>query len=187
MGFISGHLATRFQLLAAGLCGLVSLTSCPSHSIQPPANLISYNDFEAVAGWGNDPTSLTNEQAHSGRYSTKVDANNEFSMSYNRALGSTGLLPKRKLKIRGWVRRVGNGSTANIVVQVVNPLDASQSIFWESLPVEKPAVTFNRWMPFSRTFNLPEGCTPEHQLRVYMWRGNSTQPSYLDDVELLWK
>ena len=56
-----------FVLLAAAAAGLFFVSSCGGSSSANDANLIAFNDFEAVVGWMPDPSTVSREQAHGHR------------------------------------------------------------------------------------------------------------------------
>lgn len=151
----------------------------------PPAQRIAHTDFDALVGWAPLPPSLTSERAHSGRYCVKVDGASEYSISYAVPLAAAGLQPGQRLGVRGWALRTGSQTGAAVVVQVIDPARPGESVFWQALPVSQQVITYDRWVPIKQTFTLPARLPGGCQLRVYLWRGPDTQPTYLDDLELL--
>ena len=138
-----------------GACaGAVALASCQNPR-PGAAGLVARNDFESLDGWVPAAPTLTTERAHSGRYAVKVDAANEFSLGYANALANTGLRPGQRLVVRGWALRTGPQAGAALVVQLVNPADEKQAVYWQSLPVSKHVITYNRWTPIGQAFTLP--------------------------------
>ena len=162
-----------------------SLLALAAGCTAPPAVRIAYSDFDALVGWVAMPPSLTSERAHSGRYCLKVDGGSEYSISYSVPLADTGLRPGQRLGVRGWALRTGSQRAAAVVVQVIDPARPAESVFWQAIPISKQVITYDRWVPIKETFTLPASLPGGCQLKVYLWRGSDTQPTYFDDLELL--
>jgi hypothetical protein len=165
-------------------CCLLVAAGCRHPEPTPPAGFISGNDFEGLDGWVPVGPAVTAEQAHTGRYSTKVDSGTEYSLSYTNTLGKIGLGPGQTLKVTGWGFLTGGQANASVVVQVVNPANEQEKVFWEALPLVEQVKIYHRWSPIKRSFRMPDNIKPEYQLRVYLWRQQATQPAYLDDIIL---
>lgn len=168
-------------LIASSCAGL--LVSCSSRGTTANAeNVLSHNDFESLEGWIPSNPSLTTAKAHSGRHSIMVDNNVEYSMSYTSIVGKVSPMRIKKLGLSAWALVTDQGSEAQLVVEVKNPADSEQKIFWESITLGKEVKGINQWTQIKKTFVLPESVEPTHELRVYMWRGGATPPVFLDDV-----
>jgi uncharacterized lipoprotein len=177
------RLVSRFSVLSALVCaGLAGCSESKTEAI--PENLISRNDFESLEGWAPANPSLTTAKAHSGRYSVKVDNGVEYSVSYISPLGKVSPTRLQKLEVSAWVLPTGKESNANLVVEVKNPANDAQKIFWESLETGKEAKEANKWTEVKKTFTLPANVEPTHELRVYLWRAGATQPLFLDDITI---
>lgn len=174
------------KLLFASLGATALLAGCgDKDGNNLPANYIAGNGYESMEGWAPSATSITTEKAHSGRFSVKVDKDNEFGAGYINLLGKVSPTRVQKLTIKGWAFRTGADAKAAVVVSIVNPANPSQKVFWESLDLTTEVKTFNRWTEVSKTFTFPASVAPTYQLYVYLWRNGGSQPVYLDDVELL--
>lgn len=176
---------STFRVSVAAAMGLLVLAGCSSNTeTETPANLITQNDFEGLDGWVPGTPSLTTEKAHSGRFSTKVDKDAEYSLSYVNLLGKASAARIQKIKLSGWVLLAGPKATATVVVQVVDPAQDNKQVFWEGIDLSKEVKKTNEWTEVSKEFTLPANLEAGHQLRVYMWRGGAEQPAYLDDLTL---
>lgn len=175
--------ARHFSALAGVL--LIGATACSkSEEKTVSANRITFNDFESLDGWGPANASLTTVQAYSGRYSIKVDQDAEYSLNYRNLLGKASVAKIQKLTLHGWVFPAGPKSTGSLVVQIVDPNNGKQ-IYYESLDLGKEVKEANKWNEVRKEFTLPANIEAAQELRVYMWRGGSEQPTYLDDLEIL--
>lgn len=174
---------TRFAWLA--VAALPLLASCSkTEEKAAPANLITQNDFENLYGWVSATPSLTTEKAHSGRYSVKVDKDVEYGISYISLLGKASASRVQKLNVSGWVMTADPNSTASIVVQVMNPAQGNQQVFWDNIDLKKEVTKANEWTEVKKEFTLPANVEAGHELRIYMWRSGSDKPTYLDDLTI---
>ena len=80
------------------------LTACSSADDGAiSTNVLVRNDFEQLDGWVPVNPSLTTEFAHSGRYSTKVGGDIEYSLTFIKPLGLISSKRFRKVKFSAWV------------------------------------------------------------------------------------
>jgi len=167
-------------LLWLGIAGCSRRTPPPA----TPANLITRNDFEAVQGWLPDSPSLTTEQAHSGRFSLRVNPAVEYSMGYVMPLQAIGLQPGKRIRVSGWGRRSSFQCKAVVIVQVIDPDKGATPIHWQAIGLHTRIKTLNYWTPFSETVEIPAGAGPQARLQVYLWRTAPLDTMYLDDLEI---
>lgn len=161
---------------------LVGIAGC-SDGEYASQRLVTQNDFDQLDGWMPATSALTNEKAHSGRFSTKVENGVDFSLGYAATLGKASPTKPKKLIVSGWVYRTGPQATAAIVVEIKDP-STGQGIFWQSMELAKQTEALNEWVEVSQEFALPENITPAQDLRVYMWRSTAQQTVYLDDIKI---
>lgn len=166
-------------------CGLLS---CGSPESSKSDKELTSNDFESVNGWMNGAAtpSLTKERAHSGVYAVKVDPTTEYSLGYNNQLGKLSAVRIAKVKIRAWVNLPTENTPVTLVVELKNPGEPKPAL-WESLDLltEAKAKGLNQWIEVEKTVDLPASAAYTSQLGVYLWRGSSSQPAYLDDLQIL--
>lgn len=170
--------------LAVGLaCGRAADPADLAAAPARPANQITRNDFEAVAGWGagETPASLTTDQAHSGRYSIRVGPDVEYSYTYKLPLRLA--LPTRpaRLRVRGWFYRAAAGRQGALIVEIRLP-DGKKSSLYQSVSLADLPV--GTWTERTTDVDVPAEATSLDDLIVYLWRAGSPTPLYLDDVEI---
>ncbi|MBT9392997.1 carbohydrate binding domain-containing protein [Hymenobacter sp. NST-14] len=169
------------SLLSAVCCaGLVSCSDSKPEDL--PENVITHNDFESMVGWAPANPSLTTVKAHSGRYSLKVDNGVEYGLGYAVPLVQASPTRLQKMTVSAWVLLVAKDAKANLVVEIKNPADDSQKIFWEALELGQEVKQINEWKKVEKTFTLPTTIEPTYELRVYLWRGEASEPVFLDDM-----
>lgn len=167
---------------------LALLLGACSQTNEKPANQLTANDFESMDGWmgGTDGNpSVTKEKAHSGVYSVKVDPAIEYSAGYGNPLSKLSSSRLGKLKLRGWVFVPSDKDAPQLVVQLQNPGE-EKPLLWEGLDLHKEAQAkgFNKWIELDHDVVIPPAATAASLIRVYLWRANSPEPVYLDDLQL---
>ena len=176
----------RLSLLAAPLLGL--LAACQPATTAPTAtspDVLTTTDFEQSIGWGDaDGASLTTEKAHSGRWSVRVQPDVPFGFTYARQLGDLSTTPMHTLQLDAWALRVAAGSTAQLVVQVTASKTDETNVFYYAHPLATAVPTLGEWTAVRVPINLPTSASGNNRLKVYIWNGSATAPTYLDDVTL---
>ena len=169
-------------LTAAACAGLVSCSDSKTEVL--PENVIAHNDLESAEGWAPANPSLTTAKAHSGRYSMRVDNGTEYGVGYGALLAKVSPTRLKKLELSAWVLLTGKETEAKLVIEVKNPADDSQKVFWDAIILGDEVKELNKWTEVKKTFTMPENIAPTHELRFYLWRGGSSQPVFVDDVTL---
>lgn len=169
-----------------GLLLPAALAGC-SHPTAPAAtNQLASNDFENVNGWIGDmpAASLTREQAHSGVYSVSVRPGVDFSLGYNNALRLLAPEWPAKLTISAWVLLPTEQSMPKLVTELKPATGKGPNIFWEALDLAPAVNVYGKWRRVEKTIVLPETATADTRLLVYLWRSESKEPAYLDDLQI---
>lgn len=148
---------------------------------------LMHTGFEELAVWSEDVhPSLTAEKAHSGRYSVRVDAKNEYSATYHAELGKLCNHLPRRFTLSAWVWVPNAKDDALLVISISNPGNPTP-VFHETLFLTDEGP-FMEWKHISRELNVPANINSSSQLAIYLWKANATGPVYADDIRLteLW-
>lgn len=172
-----------FTLAAASVAGLFLAVSCGGSSSSNNANLIAFNDFEAVVGWMADPGTISREQAHSGHYSVKVDGAHEFGMGYSLPLGKATARKPHVVRISAWVFMTDEKSVARLGLQLFDPATGKET-FGDGINFIDQVKTYNKWVEITKDIKLPDNAASTQELRVFLWRGSATTPAYMDDLRV---
>jgi hypothetical protein len=163
----------------------VSLTACSTNvEIGSPGDYITRNDFEAMAGWVSDGSSLTKDHAHSGIYSIKVDKDKEFGLTYQAPLGNVSPHKLRGLAIEAWVFMPSAKANGVLGMQVIDPAQNGQQIFGEGINLGEQVKEYNKWVVVRKEIMLPANVAYTHNLKVFLWRSGATEPVYVDDLSI---
>lgn len=173
------YLAYTWLLLGLGACG---------NSDGQSAAHLTFNDFDTLAGWTGSPNpSLTKEKAHSGKYSIKVDPSLEYSLGYNSTLNrlSDARADAKNMAIRGWAFVPSESDHPQVVLELLNPA-TGQLLLREAADLHQVAADqgYGKWVEFSHPVALPAAATAFTQVKLYLWRGDSPEPVYVDDLAL---
>ncbi|MGI4834883.1 MAG: carbohydrate binding domain-containing protein [Janthinobacterium lividum] len=169
----------RTYLLAA-----VVLAGC-SRASAPATATLAATDFENLSGWLADQPvreTLTKQQAHSGSYSTSVRPGQDFSLGYNNALSQLAADRPTRLQISAWVQQTGAAPGPKLVTELKSA--SGSRLLWEGLDIAPVAKVPGKWYRVEQTITLPATAAPDSRLLVYLWRADSTTPTYLDDLQI---
>lgn len=174
----------KYLLYAAAALALASCNDQPAPTGRPQGQL-AFNDFEAVEGWASGAAvpSLTTDKAHSGTTAVVVQPGIDFSLGYNNLLGKLGDGKARKIRVRAWVLLPNAKATAVLVTQLRDEA-AQKDVLWQGLPLAQATKTTNQWVQVEKEVTLPATAAYTNRVLVYLWRNDSSQPVYLDDLEI---
>ena len=171
-------------MAAAALATTLGACSKDS-SANLPEGTVTINNFENVQGWGgSSEASVTTERAHSGKYSVMTKPGLDFSYTYINTLGQmTGGKPK-KVTVSGWAWVPDKDANAALVLDIKHSPTNGSQVYYSSMEIARTVKKFGGWEQVSKTFDLPDSIASANQCKVYMWRGSSPSPVYLDDVTI---
>ncbi|SNR74322.1 MULTISPECIES: hypothetical protein [Hymenobacter] len=172
---------------AALLCTLF-LGSCSQQPSTPSApGVLASSSFENLDGWLPDAPGLallSRDQAHSGTYSTMVAPDHDFSLGYNNKLSRLAPDWPAKLTIGAWVFLPNEQAAAKLVTEVRSDKPNQPNLLWEGLDLLSTVKVYNKWQYVEQTVTMPAAAKANSRLLVYLWRADSKQPVYLDDVQI---
>ncbi|QDA59946.1 carbohydrate binding domain-containing protein [Hymenobacter jejuensis] len=176
----------RLLLIAPAFAGLAACSQDePPATVATDANRLAFNDFENVLGWGDLNTSnITNERAHSGKYSVKVGPDNEYGTGYSRELGLMSPHKPSQLTVSAWVWVPDRTATASLVVTLNRSASDETKVFYSRIELLQEIKHFQEWEHISKTFTLPDTVAVTNQFKFYLWRNGSPQNVYVDDMEI---
>ena len=166
------------------LLPLIAACSVSDDQEKKNANYIMINDFEAFDGWIPANGSLNAEQAHSGKYSIKVDQAQEYSMGFRNFLGKVSARKPYKVKLSCWAYLPSNKATAHYQLQILDPV-TGEKIFEDGIVLTNMINDYRTWVKAEKTIKLPENIAYSHEIRVFLWRADAEVPVYIDDVSLV--
>lgn len=170
-----------------GILLTASLAGCGGESTTTPANQLASNNFESVDGWmGDIPLpSLTKEKAHSGIYSVSVRPGVDYSLGYSNILGRMSASRPEKLKLSAWVFVPSAQSNTQLVIELKDPTrPTDNTLLWQGLALKTEVKKFNEWQQIEKVITVPPTAKATSSFKLYLWRTDSNQPVYLDDVVL---
>lgn len=173
---------------AATLLVTLFLIGCTRDASQDATKKpLAFNDFENVDGWLADSpalATLSRDKAHSGIYSTAVSPGHEFSLGYNNALSRLAPDWPAKLTVSAWVLLPDDQAAAQLVTEVKQANSQAPGLLWQSIDLVNTVKVYGKWQHVEQAVAMPAGAKPGSRLLVYLWRANSKQPVYLDDLQI---
>lgn len=140
-------------------------------------------DFDSLIGWIPDPSTVTQEKAHSGRYSLKVEPGHDFSLTYSAVLGQLSSTRIRGVKVDAWAY-MPNKDAAAMLTFVVKDVAGGKDILNDYLKLPEQVKEYGKWVKVSKEITLPPATNYSSQIVVYLWRAGATGPAYIDDIQL---
>ncbi|HEX8657840.1 MAG TPA: carbohydrate binding domain-containing protein [Hymenobacter sp.] len=175
------------KLIAAIILTNLSLASCSTKSeTVNNSNILASSDFDNLIGWAGDLPSLatlSKVRAHSGRYSTSVQPGFDYSLGYSNALGKLVDHRPEKLTISAWVLVPNDQANARLVIEIKDPAN-SQGLLYDGTELRTVVKEFNNWQRIEKTITVPATAGATSNLVIYMWRADSRDPVYLDDMQI---
>lgn len=175
-------------IFSTALLSVLLLTGCSQKSDDATvAKNLAFNDFENLDGWLADSPALktlTHTKAHSGKYSTMVSSDYEFSLGYNNALSRLSPDWPAKLTISAWVMVPNDQAGAKLVTEIKSSNKQESNLLWEGLELNKAVKLYNQWQYIEQTITMPTAAKPTSRLLVYLWRADSKASVYLDDLKI---
>ncbi len=147
---------------------------------------VTHNDFETVAGWGAaDRSTLTRDHAHSGRYAVVVDSTHETGLMFDLPLYEASVHSLQAVEVTAWVYLPNNRADATLQAETVADGGSPNTPpYREEFPLRSQVEVFKRWTEVTHIFHLPGGLPGSTHLRLYLKRGSSADPVYLDDIRV---
>jgi hypothetical protein len=164
---------SRFSL-AVAFSGLFLLSSCGLFKKDKVSN-----DLEDIKSWNLSHPTLTDEDAHSGKFSSKTDSINPYSIGFNKPLGDISKKPITKLKIKCWAKFKDADASADLVVGIDS---AGQNTYRFAVPIRSLLKNVNQWSEFTATCELPKKTAADQKLILYVWN-TGKKPIWIDDIE----
>ncbi|WP_019946981.1 carbohydrate binding domain-containing protein [Hymenobacter aerophilus] len=178
----------KYSLLSQLFLSVGLFTACSSNPPVPPASeVLASTDFENLDGWlpaTPTPAALSREQAHSGKFSTMVGPNNEYSLGYSNALSRLAPDWPGRLTVGAWVLLTSSQSAPKFVVEIKQPTANTDGLLWEAVDVPDKVREYGKWRYIEHTITLPEAARPDNRLVVYLWRSEGSGSAFMDDVTI---
>lgn len=164
----------------------LALTACGGASTTKPENLLAANSFDELDGWVPDGSMpfLTRAKAHSGQFSASVNPTSEYAGGYSGTLGKLSGTRLNKLRLHAWVWLPSRDAKASLVTQVTDPASGKVLLYDNIDLVAATSSTFGKWAEVDKELTLPAEVTSNSVFKTYLWRNQSSQPVYMDDLQI---
>jgi hypothetical protein len=177
-------LATKPWALAVVLAAGTLAGCADSDAGHWVGDYVTANDFEAVRGWTPDASGLTRDHAHSGQYATFAGPGHDYGLTYDLPLGDASVHTLKGVAVEAWVYLPHPQDAASLEVQVALPGGENRLGFAGSLKLPEQVSEGAKWTRVRQEFAFPAGLPGEAHLRIFLWRNNSQETVYLDDLRV---
>lgn len=137
-------------------------------------------NFDDLKMWTKDCPHITDAYAHSGRYSTFTNYENEYSQTFEMPYEFAKSKGYKKLKVSAWGYIENTTSKASLVASVES---SEKSFAREGIMFTEYLRGPNRWGKIVVRLNLPTDASKDSKIKVYCWSPDK-QNAFLDDVEI---
>lgn len=166
-----------------------SLSACSADTATgPDPDVLMRNDFESTVGWVPDASAPSAEQAHSGRYSLKVDAEHPYSLTYYSLLGKLSPSRFRGFHLEAWAYTPDPAASASVGLRVgVNDAPGGNLLMSDGIGYGEYVKEAGKWTKISKDILLDPKANYSSQLVIYLYGGGTgpgAGPAYLDDIQL---
>lgn len=152
--------------------------SCTSSNLNVESNTY-HQDFDNLQMWTRD-AAVTDEQAHSGRYSAYTDENREFSQTFEMSFDYAKSQGFKYVVVTAWCMMADYDSEAAFVTSVESP---DQNPIYQSPRLTEFLKKPMAWGKYSTSIKLPEIAPEKTNIKVYLW-SSKRQKAWMDDVTI---
>lgn len=170
-------------VMSSALAALSSCTGAPARPEVRERVMVS-SSFENILGFAEQvPPSLTTEKAHTGRYAVRVDAQNQYSLTYHGTLGQLCTTKPRKFIFSAWVWVPRPEDEATLILALTSPDDPEHPLLHKNVYLTDRGP-YGKWKQVRREIDVPGTVNRNTRLALYLWNGTAQQPVYADDWQL---
>ncbi|MFH0865419.1 MAG: hypothetical protein V1904_04460 [Bacteroidota bacterium] len=170
-----------------GLAGISLYSATDSVHALTVAQPVYYilNGFEEKNTWDKDTSILDTEKVMYGKYSVRLDFNDEFGPSSNSIISEMTYTSFSRISVSLWAYAAGVFKDAQIVA-TLNFRDDDNNIYdnymWVSTKFEY-FIEKDKWGQVFFSFTLPELRSRNDELKIYVWNPDR-QTLFIDNIEI---
>lgn len=145
---------------------------------------VDFFDLEQENSALTNTTSITNEKAFSGKKACKLSKNEEYSVTFKRAISEMPTHTKC-INFSMKVLDPSNNCKDNMVVLSIDD-EHGKNLFWDGKPIELGGKENNGWQNFETRFNInSESYSQKSFIKTYVWNKNKKE-FYIDDIRVVY-
>lgn len=138
-----------------------------SSDVKPKVVKTDIENIDSLAAvpnsvWKNTRT-IVEGVAHSGKFSSKIDSLNEFSLVFEQRLGDMNSALPKTLNFQAYALALKPDTKVLMVVSVNN------NKYYKTAKMDTLFTTLNQWKEIKASFELPEGLLEDDVIKAYVW------------------
>lgn len=166
--------------LLMALSAMAFMYACSGNEdIAKTENKLVYSSDMEYEKWMG-AQSLVNERAHSGKFSSKVDSNSNYSFGFTEIFKNISDPAPAFANVSVWVNYPVTGIKSTLVVSVDAP---DQNFFWFGTELQDSIKVANQWQEIKTLITLPADIKPDYKIVVYVF-SNDKKTFYVDDLKV---
>ena len=158
------------------------LYSCKPNKKEPINDKLTFtNDCESSDGWENIGRTFSTENFHSGRYSNKLNPQNQYSLTFRYKYENLSKNQIKSVVISVWAYFLTNKYEKKYFVVVVDSSD--KKLLWESIDMKEFVKSPKTWTKIEKEIIFPRKFNSNSIIGIYGWN-NSDDTILLDDFRI---
>jgi hypothetical protein len=165
--------------------GLIS--SCrPKYNPTPIFSTL--NDFESTKGWmdvpSNNSHTIVDEDAHSGKFCSKIDKSNHYSYFYKYKLGDVQKEKTNWVRVSAYCKLKSDKINKTSIACSIQD-DKGAIVNWtEENLAGYLEHSKDKWVYIEKNFNISAYSKPELMLGVFIWNADRDEEVLIDDLKI---
>ena len=164
-----------------GLSGCSLLILFVPEELKSDSAVVFKNDFDPAKEWF-DMNTLSEENAHSGKHSSKIGGDVNKSVSFSKKITDVFPSPDSSCYVQAklWAWIESNKTDAQIVISFEHE---GKSYSWNTYYIANQIAEEKKWTSCIANVRIPKMMSPNDLVWVYVLKGNKPVV-YLDDFEI---
>ncbi len=153
-------------------------TSCST----PQEPVVLKSSIDKIDGWGISYNSLSENKAHSGKLSSKIDSVNQYSLGFDDYLKNMKSDGITKIRFSAYILIETVPSSVTLVGVIGD--GTNKPISWVGVAVKDKIQKPNEWTRIEGEVIVPENCADNIKFNTYLYSCNK-EVAYVDDFEII--
>lgn len=145
------------------------------------SELVFKNSFEEMGRWAGKFPTVTAGKGHSGKYYSKLDSVNVYSVTFQDSLSGISEKPLKKVNISAWIYFANPTANGELIFTIWDKTE--KPLFTKSMYIQTQVTKVNEWTQVTLSVNMPENMSPSDIIKVYALQ-HGKEDILVDDFEV---